>query len=273
MIYLVLILLGLCFGSFINALVWRIHKQAEAKGKKAKAKYSISKGRSMCTHCGHVLGVADLIPVISWVTLRGRCRYCRKSINDSPIVELLLPVLFVLSYIFWPNQISGLEQLIFGLWLIFTTGFVALMVYDLKWYLLPNKIIFPLLSIAVIQIIIQLITKPDMSFFFNEISAIAIGGGIFWFIFQISKGKWIGGGDVKLGFLLGVLIGNPAQSLLMIFLASLLGTIITIPLLVTGKAKRNTHIPFGPFLITATFIVRLFGAGMVAWYMRQIGIQ
>jgi prepilin signal peptidase PulO-like enzyme (type II secretory pathway) len=97
-----------------------------------------------------------------------------------------------------------------------------------------------------------------------------VGGGIFYLLFQLSAGKWIGGGDVKLGALLGILVGGPVQSLLLIFVASALGSVISVPLLITGKAKRGTKLPFGPFLIVAAIIVRLFGVSLVAWYKRQI---
>ncbi len=86
--------------------------------------------------------------------------------------------------------------------------------------------------------------------------------------FQFSGGKWIGGGDVKMAVALGILIGGPINAILMLFLASLGGSLVALPLLVAGKAKRKTQVPFGPFLIAATYIVYLFGEQITIWYER-----
>jgi leader peptidase (prepilin peptidase)/N-methyltransferase len=91
----------LCLGSFVNALIWRLHTQEGLKSKKERTKYSITKGRSMCMHCKHTLSTIDLIPVFSWIYLRGKCRYCGYTIPDNPISELLTPTLFVISYLYW----------------------------------------------------------------------------------------------------------------------------------------------------------------------------
>src|SRR3712207_2755294 len=99
MVYLAFLFFGLCLGSFVNALVWRIHEQdilrekerLSSADKQRLEKLSISKGRSMCMHCGHELAAKDLVPVFSWLYLRGKCRYCKHVIPDSPVAELLVP--------------------------------------------------------------------------------------------------------------------------------------------------------------------------------------
>src|SRR6185369_3402365 len=104
----ILALLGLIFGSFVNALTWRLHEQEKLAGKKGKKAadrrqaLSISTGRYMCSNCGHELAAKDLVPVFSWLWLRGKCRYCGARIPDSPIVELATGLLFALSYAAWP---------------------------------------------------------------------------------------------------------------------------------------------------------------------------
>jgi prepilin signal peptidase PulO-like enzyme (type II secretory pathway) len=267
----VLIYLGLCFGSFVNALVWRLHKQESATSSKQKAKYSISSGRSRCVHCKHSLSSIDLIPVVSWLLLRGKCRYCHKPISSQyPLVETATAALFVISYIYWPgfegNNSDIGAWLDFSVWLISLVGFVALVVYDLRWMLLPNRIIFPLLVIAGLNAVGQSLLSSDISPLISAGWGILIGGGIFYLLFQISNGRWIGGGDVKLGFLLGILIGGPTSAFLMIFLASVLGSIYSVPFLIKGKLTAKARIPFGPFLIAAAIITKLYGGQLIDWY-------
>jgi len=272
MIIAVLLVVGLCLGSFVNALVWRLHEQAEETDKKKPNKaylkrLSISKGRSMCSHCHHELAAKDLIPVISWLALRGKCRYCRKPIPDSPLVELLTATLFIVSYIYWPEVLQGWQTAIFGLWLAIVVGLVALTVYDIRWFLLPNKLIYPLVAIALAQAAIVVgISADPLKTVVNISLAILVGGGIFYLIFQISQGKWIGGGDVRLGWLLGLIVGTPAKSLLFIFIAAIAGTLVSVPLLASGRLKRNAVIPFGPFLILGAVITVLFGSSILDWY-------
>lgn len=269
MITAILILLGLCFGSFVNAFVWRLRQQSLPVKKRMskKADLSISKGRSMCVHCGHTLKAADLIPVFSWIGLRGKCRYCKRNISRQyPLVEVAMAVLFVASYVFWPDEITGWGAVSFGLWLISLVAFMSLVIYDLRWMLLPNKIIFPMYGLAAAMVLSRMAQDMSLKPLLGSLAGLLVGGGLFYVLFQISRGRWIGGGDVKLGFLLGILLGSPLPAALMLFGASLLGTILTMPLLVSGRAKRDTRIPFGPFLITAAIFVQLFGASLTEWY-------
>lgn len=270
-----LVLLGLCFGSFINALVWRVYKQSENshyKTKKSPNKYSITKGRSMCVECGHILSAKDLIPIFSWVYLRGKCRYCSKKISiQYPLVETITAILFVTSYIYWPNEVVGLEIAIFGAWLIMVVGLVSLVIYDLRWMLLPNIILFKLYIVALIYVFLNVLFIGHFTQqLLDVLIAIAIGGGLFYILFQISKGRWIGGGDVKLGFMLGAICLTPANAFVMLFLASLLGVFSIVPGMITKKVNRNTRIPFGPFLILSTIIVVLFGNEVVNWYLSKV---
>lgn len=270
MIIVGLIALGLCFGSFVNALVFRLHWQSEkgAKSKEQRTKYSVLEGRSMCPNCKHTLTWYDLVPVVSWALLQGKCRYCQKPISwQYPIVELSVAALFIISYIFWPAPLQGWEVAQSVLWLVCLVGFVALIVYDLRWMLLPNKIIFPLYGVAFLFIVAKIVQTPDLGSLLTTIWGIAVGGGIFYLLFQLSDGRWIGGGDVKLGFLLGALVGGPMIALLMLFIASALGSIVSAPLLVSRKISRHARIPFGPFLIAGAIITELFGQRLIDWYI------
>jgi prepilin signal peptidase PulO-like enzyme (type II secretory pathway) len=163
--------------------------------------------------------------------------------------------------------------ILFILWLIYLIGFIALGLYDLKWYLLPNRIIFPLYIVAFVQItVLVLFFDLGMQGLLTQIGAILIGGGIFYILYQISNGKWIGGGDVKLGFLIGAILGKPMLSILFIFIASLVGTLFAVPLLIRGSLKRSSHLPFGPFLLISAFIVVLFGDSLANGYLRIVGL-
>jgi leader peptidase (prepilin peptidase)/N-methyltransferase len=164
MIIAALILIGLALGSFVNALMWRLHEQEiESVKKKTKKRteylkdLSITKGRSMCTHCHHQLAPKDLIPVVSWASLRGKCRYCKQPIADTPLAELLTPLLFVVSYYYWPVLLHGYGLISFLFWLPCIVGFVALSIYDIRWYLLPNRIVYPLFLLAIATTIIHII--------------------------------------------------------------------------------------------------------------------
>jgi prepilin signal peptidase PulO-like enzyme (type II secretory pathway) len=255
MITVWLIGVGLAEGSFVNALVWRLHEP----------KLSIWKGRSMCPHCRHVLAPKDLVPVLSWLWLKGRCRYCHKPISSQyPLVEVITAALVAISYLAWPVELMGVEWLRFGVWLALVAGFVALAVYDLRWMLLPHKLVYPLVALAVGQWLILWGIDGLTS---SQLAGIGlgtlIGGGFFYLLFQLSRGQWIGGGDVKLGFLLGIVVADGLLAWLMLFLAALLGSLVTIPLMLSGKANRRSRIPFGPFLLAATVIVVLFGDRLV----------
>lgn len=289
MVYVALLALGLCFGSFVNAAVWRLKMQenlkekAERRTKKGKGangsrladelnQLSITKGRSMCTHCRHTLSATDLVPVLSWLWLKGKCRYCSKSIGwQYPLVEALTATLFVASYAWWPNSFDGSNQLAFAVWLVMLVGFMALCVYDFRWMLLPNKIVFPLIGIAVLQVGVQaLFLDGGLELVRSTLLAMAVAGGIFYVLYHLSDGKWIGGGDVKLGWLIGLLLQDPKLALLMIFTASLLGTLVSLPLMKAGKLGKKSHLPFGPFLIASTVLCMLWGDAAIHWYTSSL---
>jgi leader peptidase (prepilin peptidase)/N-methyltransferase len=162
--------------------------------------------------------------------------------------------------------------MLFALWLTLLVGFVALCVYDYRWQILPDKIVATSGIIVLLHVIVEVASGAGMQRVIGALWGIVFGAGIFWLIFQISDGRLIGGGDVKLGIVYGILLGGPIKSLLCIFIASLLGTLFALPAAVAGKASRTTKIPFGPFLIAATVIVYLFGSDIVTWYRTLAGI-
>lgn len=278
MVLAYVLVLGICLGSFVNALVWRLHEQDLLANKKKPSQadrqrlkdLSISKGRSMCPSCKHELSAMDLIPVLSWVGLRGKCRYCRTPISwQYPFVEIMTATAFILSYIMWPFELaSGIAIAGFAVWLISMVLMVALGVYDFKWYLLPDKLVAPLTSLAVLYMILSVIGSATPL----RALLLALGGGlllfaIFYGLQFVSKGAWIGGGDVKIAFALGLFAGSPILTMLLLFIASVMGTLVALPAVIARGSKLNSQIPFGPYLLAATVIVVLYGAGIIDWYM------
>jgi prepilin signal peptidase PulO-like enzyme (type II secretory pathway) len=203
---------------------------------------------------------------MSWLLLRGKCRYCKTRIPDSPLVELFTGLLFAISYVSWPYSFDGTGLFRFILWLAFLVGFAALAVYDFRWFLLPDKIVFPLTGLAVVQVAVISIWSHNLSALWEPAAGAAVIFGIFWILYQVSKGNWIGGGDVKLAIVIGLLAGTPLRALTVIFFASLAGTIASIPQLVKGKQGLVKRIPFGPSLLLATVIVVLYGTRITTWY-------
>lgn len=251
-------ILGLCMGSFASALVWRLH-----------AKRNFITERSECEHCGHVLAWYDLLPIVSWLLLKGTCRYCHKKLSiEYPLTEFLTGCLFVLLYTAWPNQLAGWEYVRVGLWLVIATGFVVLTLFDMKWMLLPNKIVLPMLTFALAERAAYALLYNDVNVVRETVLGIVFGGGIFWLLFEVSRGKWIGGGDVKLGFLVGALVGGPLSALLVLFIASWLGASYGLVMMGARKLRRTSHIPFGPFLMSAAVIVFLYGRQLIDLYSR-----
>jgi prepilin signal peptidase PulO-like enzyme (type II secretory pathway) len=267
MIILIITIVGLCLGSFINALEWRLHHNSNPKISK-KAKLSIFNGRSICPNCKHVLGPLDLIPVFSWLALRAKCHYCHKPISAQyPLVELTTAILMLFSYLAWPYGFKAGGVVLFVTWLLMLTGLVALLAYDIKYYLLPNIIVYLLILLAIIGVVTRLIFyHKGSNFLFGELWGLVFSAGLFYLIYQVSNGRWIGGGDVKLAVVIGLLLGGPSRAILAIFMASLIGTLICLPLLMTGKLKRTSLVPFGPFLIAATIISYLVGGHILDWY-------
>lgn len=257
MIVLLLVGLGLIFGSFVNALVWRLHEKRNWVNE-----------RSECSNCHHLLAAKDLIPVVSWLWLRGKCRYCGHIIEDSPLVELTTALLFVISYAAWPLPLHGAGLFQFVAWLGFIIFFMTLVVYDLRWFLLPNKVVYPLIGVvAAATLAIPIFFQGDWhSVLASGIGALVLSG-LFYVLFQISDGAWIGGGDVKLAIALGIIAGGPLEVVLLLFFASLSGILFSVPQMLKSKrASMTMKVPFGPFLILGTVIVQLYGARMIDWY-------
>ena len=249
MIPFFIFVLGLLFGSFINALVYRLHTEQP-----------FVRARSHCPHCKHTLGWLDLIPVLSWLTLKGNCRYCRLRISiQYPLVELATGLSFLLVYLAGPTT-SWLYNLQLATWLIFTVFLIIIFIYDLKYYLILDQIVLPA---AVIAFILNIFL--GISWWVMLLSGL-MAGGFFLVQYLVSGGTWIGGGDIRLGFLMGLMLSWPA-TLAALFLAYVGGSIVGLALIAFSRKSWGSQVPFGTFLTAATFITMLYGRQLIDWYL------
>lgn len=283
-IYLALSLLGLCFGSFAGASVWRLRaaqlEQDKADGEDFdKVEYKklqkiVSKNfindRSKCLNCGYILKWYDMIPFFSWLLLGGKCRRCKSNIGWMEIlIELSMAIFFVTSYILWPySMVNILGVVRFILWLSAGVALAILFVYDKKWYLLPDIVNYAVILIGLINSVIIITSSSDkISAIISIVVSVIILSGLYLFLYTISKGRWIGFGDIKLGLGLALLIANWQLSFIALFAANLIGCLIIFPAMIGGKIKKNTHVPFGPLMILGGVVAMFFGNYLVNIYI------
>lgn len=247
-------IIGLCLGSFANVLIDRT-ENGEKLG-----------GRSRCDFCGYQLRWFDNIPVISFLILKARCRKCQKKLSwQYPIVELFTGA--VLAFSAWQLGINSFfeSSATFSvniLLILMAFLFVLVVVWDLKYMIIPNEIVVTGIVVTILIFIVRFFADPCASFSLNcfwisgILGAIAMSG-FFWILYAISKGTWIGGGDVKLAIWLGLLIGiEMVYPALMI--AYIIGAVVAIFLIFRGKKKMKSQLPFGPFLILGAYVTIFF---------------
>lgn len=237
--------LGVCIGSFLNVAIFRTHEGD-----------SVVTGRSKCQSCEEPLEAQDLVPVLSYLRLRGKCRRCKSVISwQYPAVELVMGVLFVLAFIF----AQGWMQLV--AWWILLSFLVVIFVYDLRYMYILDRFTIPAMMVALLtNLFVGVI--PAWSLL---VGALVIGG-FFWIQFAVSRGRWVGGGDIRMGALMGCLLGIE-QGLLALFLSYVFGAIVGVWLLAHKQATRKTEIPFGTFLVIGTVISLFVGQEILDWYL------
>lgn len=264
LIYFSIFLFGLAAGSFLNCLIYRLEKNE-----------SFLKGRSFCPNCKHTLSWQDLIPLLSFLILKGKCRYCQQKISwQYPVVEITTGALFVLLLNYELRitnyEFFTLNNILYSLFLILNSCFlVVIFVYDLKHYIIPDKIIYPAIIITFLYIIFHSLFIIHNSKFLIQLLFSAFGAAAFFLaIVLISRGKWMGVGDIKLAFLMGLILGWP-NILVALFSAFLIGAIIGVGLMALGKKTLKSEVPFGPFLVTGTFLALFWGQEIVNFYVQR----
>lgn len=239
----IIFILGLVIGSFLNVCIYRIPRSI-----------SIVFPRSACTHCRRNLLAIDLIPVVSFLLLKGKCRYCGSVISIRyPAIEVISALLFtIIGY-----KLSGTLLLIKSL--IFVASLIVIFQIDLEHYIIPDKILI-FLVIAWI-LFLPFVTVNYKNSFIGMVSA----GCLLLLIAIVSKGG-MGGGDIKLAAVIGLYLGWP-NALLAMFLACFLAGIVGILLILLKIKSRKDIIPFGPFIAVASYITLLWGEQILNWYM------
>ncbi len=285
---LILFIFGLFLGSFLNVIA-----ECLMSGK------SFIKRRSCCLNCGHPLSVLDLIPIVSFVMLGRKCRYCRKNISwQYPLSELATGILFGLAVFFLPPLSLNVLSIIPWIYTLFIISILEIIfLIDLKYGLILDKVVFPAVVIILAFYLFMAGSQAWMmyqsltadtgglgayllqtDFLRNRIifSLIPLGFNLlgslglailFLVVIFLTKGRGMGGGDVRLVFLVGLITGWPSM-VVALFLSFLTGAIVSVMLILIGKKHFGQTVPFGPFLVTSTLVTMFWGQQLLEWYLK-----
>lgn len=246
-------IVGSAIGSFLNVVIDR-STRGESLG-----------GRSYCDHCRATLGTLDLVPIISFVTLGAKCRYCKKPLSwQYPLVETITASLFLLAvYILAANGALDVKTLAF--WLYLTSTMIVVAVVDFKFQLIPTTIVFAASLIALVYNYFTL----SSSLFIDCVLA-AFGAALFFLaIVVFTRGRGMGQGDIVLGFLIGIVLGIKA-TVLSLFLAFFSGALVSLLLIALGRKKFGQTVPFAPFLVLGFLASLFFSKQILDWYLGML---
>lgn len=256
---ILIFILGLIVGSFLNCVIYRM-----SKGE------SFVSGHSYCPKCKHNLYFWDLFPLFSYIFLGGKCRYCKAPIScQYPLVEGGTALLFMAIYLFCGGLPVLFSYAFFKIifWWIIVSFLVIVFVFDFKYYLIPDEVTYSAIAVSFVWLACSFFTGhlSGPFIFFSLLSA--FGASLFFFLLWFfSKGKAMGFGDVKLAFLMGLLLGWPG-TLLALFLSFFLGAIIGLMMVGAKRKGMRSEIPFGPFIVVAIMITVFYGQEIINWYL------
>lgn len=260
------LILGASVGSFISVVIHRINKNQKG----------IFFGRSKCPSCKKQLISLDLIPILSYAILKGKCRYCKQPISRNYLyLEIFTALLFVsifLKFNFIINNVEGLYSINtslliqFILHLVYSIFLIAIFFYDLEFMVIPDLFLFPFIGISLISSLVM--GNPNLInlLLAGIIMLIFFGGQIL-----VSKGKWLGEGDLYLALSIGFILGWKL-TLIFIVITYLIGAITSIVLLVNKQVKSKSQIAFAPFMVLATLVTFFFGDQILAWYLQTLSL-
>ncbi len=262
-LYAVYFILGLLFGSFLNVVILRMPQDETLRG------------RSHCPSCKQTLKGWQLVPLFSYIFLFGQCANCKKKISPRyPTVEFLTGVLFCLTYYFFPPQ-TAYEYLILVKYLVLLCVFLVVAIIDFEHFLILDEVLlYPGIFILFLLLIIDVFITGNWfsltgELAFGLISGIAAAAPLF-FIWYFSEGRWMGFGDVKYAFFLGLTLSWPKIGVAW-FLSFFLGTLVSLPLLFFGKKTLQSKLPFGVFLSLGALISLFYGDQIFNWYINFLG--
>lgn len=244
---LFIFIIGLVVGSFLNVLIYRSKEDKLS---------TIFFSRSYCPKCKHLLAWYDLVPLFSFLSLKGKCRYCQATISSQyPIVELINALLYIILFLFFGLSLS------FGFYAIVFSILLAVAVHDIQTQYTPEILVWVALGLAIVGIL--LVGKVNI---ISLLIGAAIGAGVPGFLVLVSKEKWMGAGDIKIGLILGLILGYPL-AILGLFLAFLIGAFVGIIYVKVRGGDLKDSLPFAPFLILSTFFALLYGQKIIDWYL------
>ncbi|WP_049621774.1 prepilin peptidase [Frateuria defendens] len=272
--------LGLLVGSFLNVVILRLPARMEAEWEQearevleleaeeetAPLPPGIVREPSHCPHCKHPLAIRDNIPLLGWLLLRGRCRYCKAPISiQYPLVELLTGVLSaIIVWKFGPGwpALAGLA---------FTWTLVALAGIDFRTQLLPDQLTYPLLWLGLLLALAPLFTAPAPAILGAAIGYLSLWS-VYW-LFKLLTGKeGMGHGDFKLLAAMGAWMG-PTALLPVVLLSSLIGALVGGTQILLGQRAREVPMPFGPFIAAAGWVWFVAGDGLLQYYLHLTGLR
>ena len=282
-------LIGAVFGSFSVAQVWRLRASQLQDEKSAGEKIDstewkklhslvskkVKNDRSHCLNCGYQLKWFDLIPIVSWISLGGKCRKCRSKIGALEFIsEILMFALFaIIFFVFNPVSNGSVSILATFRLVVLFLAFVPLaimFIYDMKWSLLPTKIIWIFNCLAFIYWISGFVgVRGGFNFIsaINFVISMSMFPLIYFVLAKVSKEQWVGGGDWILAVGLVLILPNlPVFAIFLLFLSNVIGLLFVVfqSILRFRKVKRGTQIPFGPAMILAALILLIFQPHILA---------
>ena len=250
-LYLILsFIVGSAVGSFLNVVIDRATRGQSILG------------RSYCDYCKATLSTIDLVPVISFVALGGRCRYCHRMLSRQyPAVETAAGLLFGLS--FYVLAIQGHLNLITLLFYDFLVAILIIVaVVDLKFSLIPTSFVF---SASLISLFYNFFLLSPSVFIEHVLAAFGLAA-FFLVIVLVTRGRGMGEGDIVLAFLMGMVLGVKS-GLVSLFLAFTIGAVVALILIFLGKKRFGQTVPFAPFLVLGFLIALFWGSSIASWYL------
>lgn len=247
-ILVLIFIIGLIFGSFASVIIHRLHSREKG----------ILLGRSKCPKCSKELKARDLIPVLSILINKFKCRFCKKKVSPFYLfLELTMGATFVLT----ASLVGVYDIFQLAFFLLITFVFVVLTFYDILFQEVPDEVSLPAVVISFLYFFFYADYQLANLFVGILVPALFFGG-----LFFISKGRWLGGGDIRIGALMGAILAWP-NILIGLFIGYFVGAVFSLLGLMTGKISRKSQIPFAPFLLIGAYIAMFWGDRILSAYL------